>query len=306
MRPGPRTLLALLALLALALPASAAAAKRKPVYYVSLGDSWAQGVQPLGPDQADINTKKGFVNSVYRSLRKRHRNLKLVNLGCGYSTTDSMINGTRGCFPRVKGLPYRSTSKRTSQLTYAKRWIRKHRGRIRYITLIVGGNDISPCASKTDTNEIASCIAEGIEEIRENLPVIAKGIRRAAGRKPVIVGSTYPDVALGLYVLRPGDGDDLASLSVDIFRDQINPTLRKAYRARKIGFVDATRGFGGYIPFDQTTRMEPYGVIPKAVANICRWAWFCEPRESGPDIHLKTQGYRKLAQLVLKQIRKQS
>lgn len=303
MRTGPRLLLGLLAILALALPASAAAAKRKPLYYVSLGDSYAQGVQPLGPNQADVNTKKGFVNFTYKALRKKHRNLKLVNLGCGWATTDSMINGTRQCAPKVKGLPYRSTSKRTSQLTYAKRWIRKHRKRVRYVSVIVGGNDIAPCATKTDNQEIVQCVAEGIEEIRENLPVIAKGIRRAAGSKPVIVGATYPDVALGLYVVRE-DGEGLARLSVDIFRDQINPTLRKTYRARNIGFVDATRAFGAYIPFEETTRMEPYGVIPKAVASICRFAWFCEPRQSGPDIHLKTSGYRKLAQLVVKQFRK--
>ena len=299
MRTGPRLLLLLLAIVALALPASAAAAKRKPIYFVSLGDSYAQGFQPLGPAQTDIPTKKGFANVAYRELRKKRRNLRLVQLGCGGATTDSMINGTQGC---IEDLPYASRSKATSQLTYARRWLRKNRKRVRYVTLTIGGNDVAPCATKTDTNEIVACVSEGLEEIRENLPVISKALRRAVGKKVKIVASTYPNVALGLYVVRFDDGKELAALSVDIFRDQINPALRKAYRARKIAFIDATRAFGGYIPFDQTSPSR-FGDVPKAVANICRWSWLCEPRERGPDIHLKNSGYRKLGKLFLKQLR---
>src|SRR3712207_8987263 len=53
------------------------------------------------------------------------------------------------------------------------------------------------------------------------------------------------------------------------FRDQINPALKSGYASQKIGFVDATAGFGAYIPFEQTTTLAPYGEIPKNVANIC-------------------------------------
>jgi lysophospholipase L1-like esterase len=302
MKTSLRLLIALVAIAALALPASASAAKKKPktTYYVSLGDSWAQGVQPIGPGQADVATKKGFVNYAFKRLRKRHPGLKLIQLGCGGATTDSMINGTKRC---VEKLPYKSKSKKTSQLTYAKKWIRKHRKRVRYVSVIIGGNDIAPCASKGDNGAIIACVGHGIQQIKKNTKVIAKAIRSAGGKKPEIVGSTYADVVLGQWV-KSENGKTLARLSVGIFRDQLNPTFKKAYSRRKIKFVDATAGFGAYIPFEQTTTMQPYGEIPVAVANICRLGWYCNARPAGPDIHLKSKGYAKLGRMVLKKFKR--
>jgi len=300
MRTGARLLLALLAILALALPATASAAKRKPLYFVSLGDSYAQGVQPLGPSMADIPTKNGFANTAFRALKRKQRRLKFVQLGCGGATTVSMVRGTKRC---AEKLPYRSRNRRTSQLTYAKRWLRRHRKQVRYVTVIIGGNDVAPCAGEDSTSAIAACVLGGIERIKKNLPISAKGVRSAAGRKAVIVGSTYPNVVLGQWVKSEG-GKDLARLSIRIFREQINPTLRRAYQKRKIAFVNATRAFGGFLPLERTTTLAPYGEIPIAVANICRLAWYCADRPQGPDIHLRTSGYTHLAKLVLAKIRK--
>jgi lysophospholipase L1-like esterase len=287
-------LLSTLALFVLAVPASAEA-KAKPTYYVSLGDSWSDGFQPLGPDQADIPTKKGYERTVYKRLKQKDKNLKLVELGCGGATTQSMIDGSKPC---VEKRPYKSRSKATSQLTYAHKWLKAHRSRVRYVSVIIGGNDIAPCAAQAD---IATCVVTGINNIKKNLKVIAKGIRSGAGKKPHIVGSTYADVVLGQYVKSEG-GKGLAQLSVNIFRDQINPTLKSAYAKQKIKFVDATAAFGGYIPFSQTTTLAPYGEIPVAVANICRYGWYCNARPT-PDIHLKAAGYAKLGKLVYKKIK---
>jgi lysophospholipase L1-like esterase len=285
-----------LALVALALPATAAA-KPKTTYFVSLGDSWAQGVQPIGPDQADVATNKGFNDYLFKKLRKSHPGLVHVKLGCGGATTGSMIDGSKPCGEK---LPYASKSKATSQLTYATKFLRRNRARIAYVTVIIGGNDVAPCASKGSNGEIIACVGNGISEIKKNIAVISKKVRGAAGKHAVIVGSTYADVVLGQYV-KSDNGKDLAKLSVGIFKDQINPALKSGYAKRKIGFVDATAGFGGYVPFDQTTTLAPYGEIPKAVASICTLAWYCDER-STPDIHLKPAGYRKLAGLVLKRI----
>src|SRR5919199_2694814 len=100
-----RFLLAVVAVFAVALPA-AAEAKTKPLYYVSLGDSWSEGVQPLGPGQADIPTRKGYERTVFKRLKKQHSNLKLVELGCGGATTQSMIDGSKPC---AEKRPYKST-----------------------------------------------------------------------------------------------------------------------------------------------------------------------------------------------------
>ena len=290
-------LLALVALCALAVPA-AADAKAKPIYYVSLGDSWSDGFQPLGPGQADIPTKKGYERTVFTSLKRKHKNLKLVELGCGGATTQSMIDGSKPC---VEKRPYKSKSKATSQLTYAKKWLKAHRSRVRYVSVIIGGNDIAPCAAQGDTNAIATCVVQGIGQIKKNLKVLAKGVRSGAGKKPHIVGSTYADVVLGQWV-KSESGKGLAQLSVSIFKDQINPALKSAYAKQKIKFVDATAAFGGYIPFEQTTTLAPYGTIPVAVANICKYGWYCNDRPT-PDIHLKASGYKKLGKLVYKKIK---
>ncbi len=294
----PRTIIAAASLAALALPATAGA-HAKTSYYVALGDSYAQGVQPIGPNQADVATNKGFNDDAYRTLRKSHRGLKLVKLGCGGATTDSMINGTKPC---IETLPYRSKSRKTSQLTYAAKWLRAHRGKVAYVTVSIGGNDFAHCASEPDLNAVVACTSQGIDQMKKNLPVIARTLRAAAGKKASIVGSTYPDIVLGAYV-KSDSGKQLAQASVSVFKDQINPALKSAYAKRKIRFADTTAGFGSYTPFDQTTTLAPYGQVPVAVANICKLGWYCQARSAGPDIHLKPAGYSKFAAIVLKQLR---
>jgi lysophospholipase L1-like esterase len=279
----------------LALPASADAAKTR--YYVSLGDSYAQGWQPNGPNGALQPTSQSYTDYFFRKARRAIPGLKHVKIGCGGATTDSMINGTKGC--AEPDLPYESSSPDTSQLKEAARFLRAKRKRVAVVTVIIGGNDIAPCARAGDTGQIIVCVSEGIEEIKENLPVIARTLRSAAGPKAVMIGSTYPDVVLGEWI-RGDSGRDLAAASVDIFREQVNPALRSAYRRRDIRFVDATAKFGGYIPLERTTTLAPYGEIPVAVARVCTFGWYCE----NSDIHLRASGYARLGNLHYTQLKR--
>jgi lysophospholipase L1-like esterase len=297
---APRLRAAVAALVVFGLLPAAAQARTAPRYYVSLGDSYAQGVQPIGPGQADIATHQGYTDVLLRRARGVLPGLKLARLGCGGATTDSIITGSKPCGEK---LPYRSTSRATSQLTYATKFMRAHRGQIALVTISIGGNDVAPCASAGDLNAIVQCVTTGMASIKRNLPVIARDLRRAAGPKAVILGSTYPDVVLGQWV-KGSSGQQLATASVPIFRDQLNPLLKKTYAKRHIGFVDATNAFGAYIPFDETSDLAPFGQVPKAVANICTLAWYCADRPQGPDIHLRPAGYRKLAGLYFASARK--
>lgn len=195
---------ALVALALLAFPTSSAASA-KPSYYVSLGDSWAQGV--LRVHGVDRPTDRGFSDVLYRRLHRTRPNLKLVKLGCRAATTGSMIHGQKRCGVHV---PYRG-----SQLAYAERFIRTHR--IALVTVIIGGNEIWRCG----------CVGE----IPRNLPTIARRLRRAAGPHTEIIGLTYANLLLSR-------GDRL-------FRDEVNPTMKAAYANHQIGFVDVTAAFGG-------------------------------------------------------------
>ena len=128
-----------------------------------------------------------------------------------------------------------------------------------------------------------------------NLTKIVKQLRAAGGQGMQIIGSTYPDVALGAWVLPTPFGDNrftLAAESVTSFRRLINPGLKRAYRSVGAAFVDVTAATGAYGPF-VTTNDPTYGVIPVPVATVCRLTFFC----TRVDIHMTTAGYAVIARL---------
>ena len=130
--------------------------------------------------------------------------------------------------------------------------------------------------------------------IKVNVTTLVQRLRAAAGPKPRIVGLTYPDVILGLYLSSEQPDRVLAAASVAGFRDFINPALKEAYESGQGAFVDVTAATDAYVPFDQTTVLPPYGEIPIAVATVCRLTYYCERR----DIHAKPEGYLLEAQLI--------
>src|ERR1700689_1541162 len=76
----------------LALLASAPAGAAAPRYYLSLGDSLAQGMQP---DAAGLtlNTNEGYADQLLAMEKRRIPSRKLVKLGCGGETTTSFLTG---------------------------------------------------------------------------------------------------------------------------------------------------------------------------------------------------------------------
>ncbi|MGH3399034.1 MAG: SGNH/GDSL hydrolase family protein, partial [Streptosporangiaceae bacterium] len=74
---------------ALAAPRAPAPA---PAYYLSLGDSLAQGVQPNAKG-VSVETKQGYADQLYTALKMGNPTLKLEKLGCPGETTTSMIKG---------------------------------------------------------------------------------------------------------------------------------------------------------------------------------------------------------------------
>ena len=99
-----------------------APAKAPPAtYYLALGDSLAQGVQPNAAG-VSVMTGDGYPDLVYTALHPSRPGLKLVKLGCPGETTASMING---------GIcRYRDGS----QLAAAVAFLQAHRGRVPLVT----------------------------------------------------------------------------------------------------------------------------------------------------------------------------
>jgi lysophospholipase L1-like esterase len=286
--PGTR-ILALALALALAAPAAVEAAQPKRQYYVSLGDSYATGYQPSVVDQA-AGTRNGFAYQVPRLAERRGYRFKLVNFGCGGETTVSLLTRKTACAgPAPGGRDYAGRT----QIAAAERFLRRHRGKVGLITVSIGGNDVTKCAR--EANPIP-CVAAAIDAIRTNVTTIAERVRKAAGKKVPIVGTTYPDVFLGQWV-GPSPNQDLAKLSVVAFKELVNPELAKAYAAAGGELVDVTAASGAYGSLaETTTRLTAYGEIPLPVAKACEYTYYCEYR----DIHARTSGYRLIAKLIVK------
>jgi lysophospholipase L1-like esterase len=279
-------LLVVLVAAAAAQPAGAKAPKRQTEFYVALGDSYAVGYQ----DSVKHTTRNGYVNQLVPLAAKRGYRFKLLQLGCGGATTESMLAqidcpaGARA--PGAPAYPHQT------QTQAAVAFISKHRGHVGLVTVSIGGNNIDACIALPDP---LTCVAKRMPAAIANLTTIVKRLRAAGGKRMMIIGSTYPDVALGAWV-RPdtfGAGRfDLATDSLTAFARYINPGLKKAYGRAGAKFVDVTAATGAYGPF--VTRVAaPYGRIPVPVAEVCRLTFFCNLI----GIHMTTAGCGIIARL---------
>jgi lysophospholipase L1-like esterase len=280
-----RTLTVALALGAALLTLPAAAGAKPKQLYVSLGDSYATGYQVT--PQGGRNTRNGFAYQIPGLAKKRGYDLKLVNFGCGGESSTSLLTRVSVCAgPGPGGRDYAGTT----QIHAAEAFLRKHRDRVKLITVSIGGNDVTACARAADP---IACVGTAVQTIEKNVTEIAKRLRKAAGKKARIVGITYPDVILGQWVGENAN-QDLARLSVVAFEQLINPTLTKAYEAAGGRLVDVTAKTGAYGSLDELVELPSGTMVPKPVAKVCELTYYCEFR----DIHARTSGYRIIAKLV--------
>jgi len=267
-------------------PKASAAA---PLLYVSLGDSYAAGYQPSGPHSGSTG-RNGFAYQVPALAAKKGYDLALVNFGCGGATTTSILYSV-GCPPALLG-PGATAYPTVTQAAAAEAFLRAHRGHVGLVTVSIGGNDVTSCAAGAQP---IPCVATAIKTINKNVATLLHGLRAAAGPSVRIVGTTYPDVILGLDVSKQASLRNLAQLSVVAFKALINPALRKLYEAVGASFVDVTAATGAYGSLTQLTDLPPYGRIPVPVAKVCELTFFCEYH----DIHPRTAGYTIIAQLIV-------
>ena len=249
-----------------------------------MGDSYAVGYEP------GLGSTPGY--TVYVA---RHTGLKLVNFGCGGATTSSILTSA-GCpdvLPHtIGGVTYPTAT----QITAADAFITANRGHIGLITVSIGGNDVTGCA--TQSNPIA-CVGTAVKSITTNVTTLADDLRTAAGPNVPIIGSTYPDVILGGYVYPKNPPESstvtLAKLSVTAFKLLINPALSKAYQSAQGSLVDVTKATGAYNSLTKTVKTKAFGTIPVPVATVCTLTWAC----TKGDIHSKTPGYNLIGRLIV-------
>ncbi|HVM64664.1 MAG TPA: SGNH/GDSL hydrolase family protein, partial [Acidimicrobiales bacterium] len=274
-----------------------------PAYYLSLGDSYSVGYQP-SPTSAATYGYTGYV--------AKKEKLTLENFGCGGATTASMTVFTGVCGVDGFGPPAAFNAapipSGDSQVTAADTFIAAHPDQIALMTLSISGNDITPCAGASPTNPVngatdaVSCVTAGMASVNANLGGIVSNLSAAAPGVP-LVGLTYPDVLLGLYVCTP-NGDNTCSAgdhsnpligeSTYVFQYDLNPALSGVYTSVPGGiFVDVTADTGAYGSMTQF-KGSVFGKVPAPVASVCKLTWYC----AEGNIHANTKGYQDIGKFI--------
>src|SRR5271165_448934 len=251
---------AVLALMSVA-PADGARAR----YYLSLGDSLAQGMQPDAAGLT-VDTDQGYADQLYAIEKARIRGLRLVKLGCG----------TAG----------------GSQMTAAEEFLRAHRrpGEVALLTLDIGANDVDGC--ETESTIDAVCVIRGADRISTNLPVIMRRLRRAAAPGTPMAAMTLYDPFLQLY-LTPGGQTE--AISSDEYAHNVNEGLARLYRVGGFLVAHVDTAFRTYDVHRMTSLQGQSHPVPVAVAEVCRLTWMCAPAPVGPNIHADVAGYGVIA-----------
>lgn len=184
--------------------------------YVSLGDSLAVGIQP-DSDGELAETSHGYPEELFRTLYAEDSTLEHVSLGCPGEDTTSMMDGTDSNCEYTEG----------SQLAEAEAVLAEHEGRVRLVTVGIGGNNFTGCveidvaeededgvddagadddaagpedpdaaedAAEDDDNGIEvdeDCIDEGLDRLDREIVEISDRLRDAAGDDVQIIGMNY-------------------------------------------------------------------------------------------------------------------
>ena len=244
-------------------------------YYVSVGDSLAAGVQPIGDPSDLFRTHDGYAEQLLKIARGDFPKLSLVKLGCPGETTTTMIAG--GICPYRHG----------SQLDEAVAFLHAHRSKVAFVTIDIGANDF-PC-------QAAECIPAGVASIQTNLPSILAALRKAAGPNVPIVGMTLYNPFLAAWLTGP-DGQAYARASATQLMGPVNALLRGLFEGAGDSVADLETAFSSN-DFDTLVELPGAGSVPLNVARICMWTWVCAPAPLGPNNHpnatrLKHSGQR--------------
>jgi lysophospholipase L1-like esterase len=261
---------------------------RHPVYYLALGDSLSQGVQPATPPLPSgvtlgesIETDAGYANDLYTHYaRAFHGALALVKLGCPGETTTSMLTGTGSPCSYPQG----------SQLAAALAFIKAHRGQIKLITIDIGANNVDGCVTGGTISQ--TCVATGVGALEHDLPLILGALRDAAGPHTLIAGMNLYDPFLADYLTGPaGQAAATESVTLDGEINQIIAAGDQAFNIKTADVADAFRT----TDFTDTATLPGIGTVPLNVAEICDLTWMCAPAPVGPNIHANATGYEVIA-----------
>ena len=254
-------------------------------YYLSLGDSLAQGVQPNSSGQS-VETKQGYPDQLFAGLRLGNPTLKLVKLGCPGETTGTMING--GICSYTEG----------NQLAAAAAFLTSHPGKVQLVTIDIGANDLNPCLALSDINQIVQCLQGVFPTIQANLTTIMQTLTTASGSAaPPIIGMAYYDPELAFWLQGTHASKIFAKDSVAL-AEGFNNLLSGVYTHFGAKVADVFKAFHTS-QFNARVTLPAFGRVPKDVGYICSYTWMCAAPPVGPNIHANKLGYGVIASTFL-------
>jgi lysophospholipase L1-like esterase len=291
------TLILAVALVALASASPARADEAKDLFYVSLGDSLAQGFQPIGGNGRDFpysGYAHGYADQLFTALRDDIPRLELVKLGCGGSSTDDVITGGPHCTYPHGG----------SQLDEAVAFIDAHPGQVRLITIDVGAIDVlfgppigaADCFDEGTGVWSLACVNSALPGVQARLTTIIDTLQAAAPGVPII-GMSYFNPFLGFWALLPAPAGPFLAQTDEQTLEALNAGLVSVYQSEGVPVADVA---GRFAISDLTIDLAVG--LPSNVVRACQWTWFCTGPPHGPDVHANTEGYGEIAQAFLEVI----
>jgi lysophospholipase L1-like esterase len=263
-------------------------AARAPIasYYLALGDSLAQGVQP-DAGGISVATRQGYPDQVYPALLGEHPGLRLVKLGCPGETTKTMIHGGICRYPAG------------SQLAAAAGFLRAHRGHMVLVTIDIGANDTEICGAQHGLAKMAACFGTGVPRAIANLATIMTRLREASGPGVRIAGMSYYLPALAQW--RDGRLGQAVAWLTERLAVGYNTLLQRVYVRSGARVADV---FGAFDTsnFAQRVAKPGIGTVPRNVALLCQWTWACAAPPRGPNQHANQAGYAVIARAFLQAI----
>ena len=281
--------------ISLASPA-ANAAIRSPravpaIYYLALGDSGPAGAGATDPkikNPTNSNPKYGYVNLTYLHELKKHKNLKLKNLACFGETTTSMLTPEPST---MGGLPCAAAPK--SQMAAALAFLTLQKGHIAFISLGIGGNDVSGSATFTEEQLRLTAIESRITGLLSSLKAAAPGV--------AIFGSDYHAVLVGpMGLIGNGQapsqycggapsctGREAAQINVT-GTEMADTALQTTFVSNGEFFVNGAAGFD----MDNWALTGKFQgkTVPQNVANDCNFSWICADAAGGFSLHMNDRG----------------
>ena len=258
----------LAALLAALIATPGAPAASKATYYLSLGDSLAQGYQPIGgpwSPNAPSGYNHGYTDELFKLTRDSYEQLQEVKLGCGGETTTTLRFGGGFCTLRA-GLPARRGGgiSRRARRGGRLRHDRHRRERPAHLAGRPGDRGKPPGnrrhAPRRGRAERADRRDELLRPVRR-----ARLVRDAEPRRPPIGGREH----------------------------------RRLQRLPRGHLRHVRRGGGrrrGRVLAHRLT-IQPSG-LPLNVQRACEWTWMC----SVGDIHANSEGYAVIARAFAEEL----